>query len=150
MKTQPTLIIFDWKRTLYNPDTQKLIGGADTVLAQIKSKQIPLILLGKGGEDMDKEVKRLNVKKFFNKILFVGEEKTPEDFKPFLDPDNPKCTWVIGDRIKTEIAVANSLGMTTIWFKSGKFAEETPEIQTEEPDYIIKSLSEIPLILSAY
>ena len=55
---------------------------------------------------------------------------------------------VVGDRVKSEIKIANSLGMTSTWSKRGEFASELPETSGEEPDFIIFSLSEIEKILS--
>lgn len=58
-------IIFDWKRTLYDPDTGVLIEGALDFLEYLKNKNIPMVLIGKGGEDMNEEVDRLGVRYYF-------------------------------------------------------------------------------------
>ena len=47
-------IIFDWKRTLYNPDEMTLISGAKELLDLVKEENIPMILIGKGGEVIQK------------------------------------------------------------------------------------------------
>jgi len=49
-------LIFDWKRTLYDPDTKTLIKGALDLLEYLKNKNIPMVLIGKGKEDMNEEV----------------------------------------------------------------------------------------------
>lgn len=34
-------VIFDWKRTLYDPESKQLIDGAVEILKAIKDKNIP-------------------------------------------------------------------------------------------------------------
>ncbi len=135
-----TCIIFDWKRTLYNPDTKKLIIGAKEILGYLKEKNIPLVLIGKGGDDMQEEVKRLGVQDFFTSILFTEEKKDTEFFTPFVSKHNPQSTLFIGDRMQSEIAIGNKLGCTTMWIKQGKFAKEKVNAQTGNPSYIADSL----------
>ena len=61
-------VVFDWKRTLYDPDSGQLIDGAWELLEFLQEKKIPMILIGKGGEDMNQEVERLGVKFFFQNM----------------------------------------------------------------------------------
>ena len=67
-------IIFDWKRTLYDPDEKALIEGAMDLL----------VLVGKGGEDMQREVDKLDVRIFFTDIVFAEGEKDPNIFAKYL------------------------------------------------------------------
>lgn len=132
-------IIFDWKRTLYDPETQSLIYGAKELLEFIKSKDMPLILIGKGGADMKQEVKRLKLRQFFSQIVFAEGEKDPQVFEKYIPPDDPKSTLIIGDRIRSELQIGKNLGAITIWIKQGKFAIEEPENEAQKPDYIVSS-----------
>jgi ribonucleotide monophosphatase NagD (HAD superfamily) len=142
-----TNIIFDWKRTLYDPDTKTLISGTIEVLNFIKKQNIPLTLIGKGGDDMYQEVERLNVKNYFTNILFKEGEKEIETFRQYIDKINPKFTIIIGDRVRSELEVGNILETTTLWVKQGQFATEGPENENQKPDFIVNSLIEIPEIL---
>ncbi|OGE24957.1 hypothetical protein A3C26_00435 [Candidatus Daviesbacteria bacterium RIFCSPHIGHO2_02_FULL_39_12] len=141
-------IIFDWKRTLYDPDRQVLIGGAMELLDLIKSKNLLMVLIGKGGEDMKQEVKRLKISKYFTHIVFAEGEKDPQVFLPYISKNNPKETIFIGDRIRSELAIGKNLGATTIWIKQGKFAVEEPENNDQEPDYIVSSLKDCLKLIS--
>lgn len=132
-------IIFDWKRTLYDPDTKSLIKGALKLLKFIKSKDIVISLIGKGGEDMEEEVKRLNVRKYFSFTFFAEGDKDPSVFNKIIST-NPKETVLIGDRVRSEIEIGNRLGVITIWVKQGKFAEEKPENAEQEPTYTVTVL----------
>lgn len=135
------LVIFDWKRTLYDPDTKSLITGALELLESIKSKGIPMVLVGKGGDDMEEEVARLGVRKYFLKTVFAEGEKDPDVFRAFISK-NPEKTVFIGDRVRSELEIGNKLGATTIWVKQGKFAIEEPENEQQKPKFTIPSLSD--------
>lgn len=140
-------IIFDWKRTLYNPDSGTLVNGAVEILDFLQSHNVPLFLIGKGGEEMYSEVKKLEVEKYFKSILFQEGSKEETLFKPYVSSDNPSTTFFIGDRIRSELAIGKVLGATTIWVRQGKFADETPEDKSQEPDYTVQSLVEAKELL---
>ena len=135
-------IIFDWKRTLYDPDSKVLIEGVQELLEFLSNKKVPMILIGKGGDDMRQEVDRLGVGKYFQKIVFAQGEKDPNNFLPFVSKEKPKSTIFIGDRVRSELEIGNKLGVTTIWVKQGKFAQEKPENKNQEPAYTVANLSE--------
>jgi FMN phosphatase YigB (HAD superfamily) len=135
-------IIFDWKRTLYDPESKALIPGASQIIKACFDLKIPLYLIGKGQEEMYSEVKRLGVENYFEKILFVEGSKNPKDFESCIDKLIPKNTFVIGDRIRSELQVGKSLGCTTVWIKQGKFATEEPESPEQNPDYVFENLEQ--------
>lgn len=141
-------VIFDWKRTLYDPDRKVLIDGAMELLSFIKKRNIPMILIGKGGEEMQREVKRLGVGNYFRQLVFVEGNKDPVAFLPFISQDNPKRTLIIGDRVRSELEIGRQLGVTTIWIKQGKFAAELPKNNSQKPDYIAGSLVECLDVIS--
>lgn len=141
-------IIFDWKRTLYDPDRQVLIDGAMEILDLIKGKNIPMVLIGKGGENMHLEVKRLGVGKYFRQVVFAEGEKDPAVFMPYLSKDNSRKTLFIGDRVRSELEIGRKLDATTIWVKQGKFAVEEPENNDQKPDYIVSSLKDCSKLIS--
>ena len=140
-------IIFDWKRTLYDPDTKTLIDGTKEILNKIQEIGIPMTLVGKGGQDMYSETKRLNVEKYFKNIIFNESPKEKELFEPYISKNNPRATLFIGDRIRSELAAGKSLGTTTLWVRQGKFATEEPENAAQNPDYTVNSLLEANSLL---
>src|SRR5947208_12249676 len=92
----------------------------------LTQKDIPLVLIGKGGSEMYQEVERLGVAPFFSEILFKQGPKKKDVFQPFISKMLPEETVLIGDRVRSEVALGNSLHATTIWVKQGKFAAEEP------------------------
>ncbi len=98
-----------------------------------------LVLIGKGGEDMQREVNRLGVSKYFKEIVFAEGGKDPNTFAKYLT-EPAKDTLLIGDRVRSELEIGNKLGSITIWVKQGKFAVEEPENEGQKPNYIVLSL----------
>lgn len=141
------LIIFDWKRTLYDPDNKSLIDGAEELLKSIKKRNIPIILVGKGGDDMNKEIKRLAVDSYFEKIIFVEGEKDLNIYKPLISK-NPKETLFIGDRARSELDAGNKLGAITVWIKQGKFSDEDPENEQQKPTFTVLKLRQCFRLIS--
>jgi len=140
-------IIFDWKRTLYNPDEMAFILGAKEILDLVKEKNIPMILIGKGGEDMESELERLKMRDYFSDVFFQEGDKDIELFKKYVEVNNPKSTVIIGDRVRSELQIGNIIGVTTIWVKQGKFADEEPENENQKPDFMVGELGEVKEIL---
>ncbi len=136
-------IIFDWKRTLYDPDSKALVSGAQELIRYLNQKKFRNILVGKGGTDMYQEVKRLKIEKYFAKIIFKEGKKDIEIFSQFFSRNNPKSTVVVGDRVRSEIEIGNKLNMTTIWIKQGKFSKELPLNETQKPTFTINSLNDL-------
>lgn len=140
--------IFDWKRTLYNPDSAELIDGATEVLKYVSHlHDSRLILIGKGGDDMQAEVERFRLENYFADIKFQEGEKDVALFADFVNPDAPRKTIFIGDRTRSELAVGNVLGAVTIWVKQGKFSDELPEDPMYVPTHTVISLSDLLKLL---
>lgn len=140
-------IIFDWKRTLYNPDKRTYIEGTLEVLNFLQKKGAKIVLIGKGSKEMYDEVERLGLKKYFVKIFFNEGEKQTALFTKFVDKKMPKQTIVVGDRIRSELKIGNSLKATTIWVRQGEFAKELPESANERPAFTVTSLLELKELL---
>lgn len=135
--------IFDWKRTLYDPENKNLIEGVLETLGAVSQKGGRMVLIGKGGREMYDEVERLGIKEFFDYILFEEGPKRAVQFEAFVDPKQPRQTIFIGDRLKSELTIGHDLGATTIWVRQGKFADETIPGSTWSPTHTANSISEI-------
>jgi ribonucleotide monophosphatase NagD (HAD superfamily) len=141
------VLIFDWKRTLYNPDTKELEAGAKEILKFCNENGFPLYLVGKGGRDMHAEVGRLGISGNFVEIVFWEGAKEDGVFKQFMSSD-PRETLFIGDRIQSELALGKSLGATTLWVRQGKFSDEMPATESQNPDYTVSTLKEAGELLT--
>ena len=56
---------------------------------------------------------------------------------------------MVGNRIDADIVGANRVGVKSVWFRWNDCYEETIGSEDEKPDFIIKSLAELPGILSS-
>ena len=141
-----SVIIFDFNRTIYDPETGDLTLGAMDLLEALHGGNI-LVLLGKGDEERRKLVAGLGVENYFDKII-IKMDKGVEDYEAVRDSYPEADDFiVVGDRIKKEIVCGNKAGMKTIWFRSGKFSDEVPSEPDEEPNHIIKNLGEVEGVL---
>lgn len=140
--------IFDWKRTLYDPDTHVLIDGAIELLNYLHQVSgTRLILVGKGSDDMHKEVVRLGVNDYFTDIKFQEGDKDTALFADFVDKFEPRKTIFIGDRTRSELAAGNSLGAVTIWVRQGKFSDELPESPVYVPTHTVSSIGDVLAVI---
>ncbi|MEA3504303.1 MAG: HAD hydrolase-like protein [Bacteroidota bacterium] len=139
-------IIFDFNRTLFDPEKRELMPNAEeTLLSLTKRGYILSLISSTQSPERETFIKSLPISNFFVKIIVTNKKKSAHHFSELSDimGTNTKNTYVVGDRIKSEIQLGNSLTFNTIWFKNGKFAKETPSRQSEIPTAIITNLSEI-------
>lgn len=139
------IIIFDFNRTLFNPDEESLFDGALEILDYLSNKSFTLILLGKGDQKRRNKIKALHIEQYFSEIHIV-EEKSLSQLEKIANQSG-SVVYSIGDRIKKEIKLGNQFGFITIWFKNGKFSEEVPESKEEEPNHTISTLLELKNII---
>ncbi len=50
---------------------------------------------------------------------------------------------IVGDRPSSEIRAGKNLGMHTVRIRRGEFATQSPQGPEEEPDYVIRNISEV-------
>lgn len=95
---------------------------------------------------------RLNnwdIGKYFDVIVASAEAGCAKpDLKIFnLALEQAKCkpenTVMIGDRLDNDILPAKKLGMKTVWVRQGFAKYRTVHNESENPDYVINSISEI-------
>ena len=139
-------IIFDFNRTLFDPDENKIEDDAFPLLELLKGKGCKLALLSVGDEDRESQIQP--IASFFDAIMIVSDKSE----RCFLDiaqrlAVKPSDIIVIGDRIKREIVLGKKCGMMTIWLQRGKFSTEIPLTHREQPDYVCTGLSDITMFL---
>ncbi len=139
---KPPVIIFDWNRTLYDPETQALDSQALAVIQSLHEYGCSLYLISTDGKERRVEVSQFLSTEIFKKI-FIVSEKSLDQFRAVKHLHPESEIWVVGDRIQKEIFLGKSAGMKTIWFQSGKFSKELPRSNKEEPDFKINTLGDL-------
>lgn len=141
-------IIFDYNRTLFDPDNNKLYDGVLELLESLyKDHKLYLFTLNESGRE--EFFRNLSIDKFFSKIAFV-DEKNEENISSLTKNETNKKIIVIGDSLRDEIYLGNKLGYETIWLKQGKFADQTPRNKLEIPKKVILSIKEIQSLIDQY
>lgn len=115
------------------------------VLTKLRKRGYTLILVARAVPGRKKMIKLLGITSFFKKIITTSN-KSRTLFKR-LALNRPESCIVVGDRIKKEIAIGNSLNMTTIWLRQGRFRNELPNNIKQKPTHTIYNLLEILKLL---
>ena len=140
MTNQTQIIIFDFMRTLYDPETGKLISGAKALLEMLHKRCIPLYLVSYKEGHRTTLMDELGIRKYFTAIELVEDKRQAmESIK--IDHERERI-WVVGDRVRGEIMEGNRIGAVTVWFKQGHFAGEEPMVPEEKPDFTITELTQ--------
>jgi FMN phosphatase YigB (HAD superfamily) len=138
------IIIFDFNRTLYDPDAKLLVPKATFVLNALIRRGFTLFLISRGERSRKSAIDDSGIGRYFNSIT-ISDEKNKGDFMSIIrdkkiDFEN---SFVVGDRLSDEIKIGNSLGFKTIRIKAGKFSDEVPQTADEIPTYSANGLEEI-------
>lgn len=134
------VIIFDFKRTVFDPGTGKLLPGTKSVLQILKNRGFNLYLISHGSFPRGL-IDSLGIGQFFTDVV-ISKKKSIKDFEKIVSSNKVDidASFVVGDRIKSEIAFGNSLGFKTIWVKRGKFADEVPNDSGELPNATVRNI----------
>ena len=115
------------------------------------SEKNNMYIVTKGDETLQRrKIEVLGLEDIFTKenihIVPLKEDKK-EIFKE-ITKDTPGIkTYVIGDRIDSEIQYGNEIGLETIRIMKGKYSEMTPQIPEQEPNYEIFEIINLDYIL---
>ncbi len=133
----------------YNSDdVEKIKPFPDAIptLKKLRKKGLKLVLITSGiYERQSKKIKILGLKKMFDLILIHDFEKDVSKFKKFekamkeLNLSSRKVI-AVGDKVSSEIRMANRLGMISVRVLRGRFSKIKPRNELEEPDYSIKNI----------
>jgi len=137
------ILIFDFDYTLYNPDTKEMYDDSELVLGELKDQGHTLFVLIEGDVDKEIEIASLNIELFFEKVYYI-EKMNEEPFNEIMSTySHEKTFYVVGDTLEKEIEIANTIGMTTLWYnRTGKpLPEDTPIMM--QPRFEISALYDI-------
>jgi len=140
----------------YNSDKVediRLFPDALPTLKKFRKRGLKLVLITSGiHERQRRKIKILGLEKAFDLILVHDIEKDPSKFRKFekamdLFDLKPRNVVVVGDKISSEIRMANRLGMISVRILKGRFSRMKPRNDLEVPDYVIKKVSGlVPLL----
>ncbi|MCP5005544.1 MAG: uridine diphosphate-N-acetylglucosamine-binding protein YvcK [Planctomycetes bacterium] len=131
----------------------KLFPDVIPTLKQLAQQNYMLFLLSTGiHERQQKKIETLKLEPFFDEIVINDQEVgllLKDCFEMILEKHQlkPRNVVVVGDRVKVELKVAKSFGMTTVQMLHGRFMVETASDFVNKPDYKIKRIFQLPTAL---
>ena len=141
----------------YNDDeVEEIEPFPDVVptLKRLRDHGFRLFLLTSGIHSrQQRKIELLGIGAFFDEIVIQDKELGIAREECLVDlmarhALTPGEIVAVGDRIHSEIRVANFLKMTTVQMIHGRFKSLLPKNELEEPDYRIQSISELFDVLS--
>ncbi len=114
-------VVFDFGRTLGNPDTKQLFPGVVDVLQQLRDREIRLALvtIARYASSREDELAAFGLTRFFStvEILDFRSGRPRKDFGALLVGMGvePQGSAVVGDNLEEEIRAGNEIGAYTIW-----------------------------------
>ena len=136
-------IIFDYNRTLFNPDTGSLYHGVLELLKRL-SKRHELFLVSKNEVGRNEKFENMSIKKYFISYTFT-DKKSRQIFLDLVGDSGE--VFVVGDRVAGEIKIGNELRFRTIWVRQGIFGLDNPKSEIEKPDFIVDCISDVEKII---
>jgi len=147
-------LIFDFNRTIYDPERDDLIPGAKRVLQELKKEGYKMSLICKpsknGQSSRGVKVLNLGLENYFSRIVVTEKRKKKEyHFKRCASSMSLTSLEIaiVGDRVEEEIYVGNKACFVTVWFKNGKFSKNLPGNNLQTPDFTIEKLEDLLKIL---
>lgn len=139
-------IIFDWGRTIYDKENEKLFLETKKVLQYCFEKYDLALVSLAIDDDIEgrfSKIDEYDIRKYFKFMLFHASDKNSL-FRNAIGNLNlkPQEILVVDDMMR-RLAFPISLACQTIWIQKGKFMKEAPNEQTGKPTHIVGSLEEI-------
>jgi 2-phospho-L-lactate transferase/gluconeogenesis factor (CofD/UPF0052 family)/FMN phosphatase YigB (HAD superfamily) len=138
---------------VYNREDVEMIApypDAVQALTELKSLGCKLILLTVGRTSRQKnKIDQLGVASYFDRIIMEGPPSHDYWISEILDEYGykPEEVAIVGDRTQDEIRSGNTLGLTTVWLRRGRFGEVDPG-EGDRPDYTIGFLSQVSTLIN--
>jgi len=136
--------------------TARVIEGVFEVLETMRKDGYRIAMIANGDSAGARNIiATCGLEDYFDVIVIseeVGIEKPDKQvFQVALDKLGVEAenAVMVGNRIDADIVGANRIGMKSVWFRWNDRYEEIIGSEDEKPDFIIKSLSELPGILSS-
>jgi len=143
LRTERTMkIIFDYNRTLFNPDAGSVFPGVFQLLKTLSAKhELFLITLNKPERKDSSAIQ--DMKPYFREVIFV-ERKTVTAFKEIAGDDAKVI--VIGDRFEEEIQIGMQLGFITIHVQPQKPFYK----KSKTPTFRVAEIQQVLSIIKSY
>ena len=132
-------------------EAMRVFDDAAELLAFLKPR-LPLALVTNGASDTQRAVlDSLGIGHYFRAVVISGEvgvaKPDPSIFSITAERlgVDPNRVWHVGDTVGTDVAGARAAGCTAVWLNRDGVRREKED---PEADYALRSLREVPALLS--
>lgn len=143
MSVKKKIVIFDFNRTIYNPEHRRLMPRIELILKILIRRGYELYLISTANPSRDKLIRELGLKKYFRRVIITRNKRMAIKNITAHSRFSSQNSFVVGDRVRDEISYGNIAKMKTIWLRAGKFSKEKPRLRKEMPTYTITKFSTI-------
>ncbi len=140
---------FNLKKTPWHPEDELLFDDALDILNYLEEKGYKLGIIANQPKDFRQRLDSWELSKFFD-VIAVSEEMgvskpNKELFEIALSFANsqPNDSIMVGDRLDNDIIPAKSIGMKTIWIRTGLSKYQNTNLGENVADWTIDKLSDI-------
>lgn len=123
-------IIFDFNRTIYDPESRSLVPYAAELLAELSGKGAVLHLVSMIEADRADILESLGIARYFTSTAFVSDK---EDAMRSIAANSGEPLYVVGDHLHGEIRIGNMIGAKTVWLRRGRFSSLEPLLPHDRP-----------------
>lgn len=144
------IIIFDFNRTLYDPEAERLMYGVRPLLRRLRTMRFTVILVTTVQPSRIQRIRHLGLFDLCEEVVTVSH-KSARPFRRLIITYQADVSrsFVVGDRVRQEIRLGNRCGLQTIWLKRGRFRLEEPQSGEEIPQFTIRDLRQLLPILAS-
>jgi len=135
--------------------TARVIEGVFEVLEALRKDGYKIAMIANADSiDARNVMSTCGLENYFDAIVIseeIGIEKPARKiFEAALNELKVEAenTVMVGNRIDADILGANRIGMKSVWFKWNNRYGDKISSEEEKPDFVIRSPSELPVILS--
>lgn len=121
-------IIFDFNKTLYNPETEALYADAMTTCEMLRSRGYRLLLLSQQKSERPELITKMGLSSIFERVVLTAT-KDVSSFERLLNGFETASVTVVGDGLDREIRIGSELGYRTI-FVDRESGEKQPSRDT--------------------
>lgn len=132
-------IIFDFNRTLLDPDSATLYPGVSSMLQALRKRGYVLHLVSRLEPTRTQTLQKLGITDYFSRIALV--EDKDEVIHQLVNAAEGE-TYVVGDRLHDEIRSGNRAGARTIHVKQGTFSYLEPEGEHDRAWQTVENISQ--------
>jgi len=144
-------IIFDWGRTLFDSEEKKEFPESRKVVELCNKKGYKLAVASLVThhanatlEERKNQIENSILRKHFKIVAVTDVDKNIILDEIVLKLKLPReKILIVDDRVIRGVKYGNEKNHPTVWLKKGKFENESPNLETGNPTFTIKSLDEL-------